>query len=131
MPFPQDPLRIEFVLSFEDWLEARQYRPQNKKERNALHVDYLQFSAERRSFQADKSGWIYTFSEGQAAHSWNDMMGLAQYQHTFVLMTMRGHYVVPHYVLEKNELNGLRVWLEAVMYDSTPPDSLCGPDMIH
>src|SRR5713226_8681299 len=76
MPFPQDPIRIEFVLSFEDWLEARGYRPQNEKERKTFHADYLLFSAERRSFDADGHGWIYTFSGGKAEHSWTDMMGL-------------------------------------------------------
>jgi len=132
--FPKDPIRIEFVLSFEDWLEVRQFRAQNEKERQALHADYLQFSAERRSFEADKNGWIYTFSEGQLKHSWNDMMGLALYQHTFVLMTMRGHYSVPHCALEKKEVNGLTAWLEALMNDSIPlnlPSDPSDPDTVH
>jgi len=131
MPFPQDPIRIKFVLSFEDWLEARLYRPRNEKERQALQADYLQFSAERRYFKADINGWIYTFSGGQAEHSWNHMMGLAKYRHTFVLMTMRGHYVLPHSALEKNELERLSTWLQAVMNDSIPPESLADPDTIH
>ncbi len=131
MPFPQDPIRIEFVLSFEDWLEARGYRPQNEKERKTFHADYLLFSAERRSFDADGHGWIYTFSGGKAEHSWTDMMGLGMNGHTTVLMTMRGHYVVPHCALKKNELERLRTWLEAVMNDSIPLDSLADPDTIH
>jgi hypothetical protein len=118
MPFPQDAIRMEFVLSFEEWLEARLSRPRNEKERRALHADYLHFSAERRSFQADGHGWTYTFSEGKAEHSWKDMMGLAEYHCTFVLMTMQGHYVVPHSALEKNEMNRLKTWLKAVMSDS-------------
>ncbi len=131
MPFPQDPIRVEFVLRFEDWLEARGYHPQKEKERKALYANYLLFSAERRSFEADGHGWIYTFSGGKAEHSWTDMMGLAEHEHTIVLMTMRGHYALPHAALTKNELEQLRTWLEAVMNDTFTLDSLPDPDTIH
>jgi len=131
MPFPQDPIRVEFVLSFEDWLEARGYSPRNEKERKALYADYLLFSAEYRSFEADGHGWIYTFSGGKAEHSWTDMMGLATGQHTITLMTMRGHYALPHSALKDNELEQLKAWLEAVMNDTFTLDSPASSDTIH
>jgi hypothetical protein len=131
MPFPQDPIRIEFVLSFEDWLEAREYKPKNEKERKALYADYLLFSAERRSFEADGHGWIYTFSAGKAEHSWTDMIVLYTRQRTITLMTMGGQYVLPQSALEKSELERLKAWLEAVMNDTFTLDPPTDTDTIH
>ena len=65
MALPWDPINLEFVLSFEDWLEARGYRPRNEKERTALRADYLRFSAEQRIFHADADGWTYSSSAAE------------------------------------------------------------------
>jgi hypothetical protein len=59
------------------------------------------------------------------------MMGLATGQHTITLMTMRGHYALPHSALKKNELEGLTTWLQGVMEDTITPDVSTDPDTIH
>jgi hypothetical protein len=114
MALPRDPLHVEFVLSFEDWLEARASRPRNEKERVTLHADYLRFSAEQRSFHADADGWTYCSSGGKVKHSWSDLMGTMTLDHVIVLMTMQGHYSLPHRVFREGELKSLTDWLDRV-----------------
>ena len=114
MALPWDPIDVEFVVSFEEWLEARGTTARNEKERIGLRADYLHFSAEQRIFHADADGWTYSYSAGEQKHSWSDLMGMMTLDHVIVLMTMRGHYVLPHSAFREGELKSLTDWLDKV-----------------
>ena len=114
MALPWDPINLEFVLSFEDWLEARGYRPRNEKERTALRADYLRFSAEQRIFHADADGWTYSSSAGEEEQSWSDLTAIIKLDNAIVLISTHGHYVLPHSAFRAGELKSLTDWLDKV-----------------
>lgn len=112
-----DSISVEFVLSWEDWLDSRHLR-ESAKILKQYQADYLLFNAEPRSFSANEQGWTYTSSSGKTLCDWGDLIGVIYGDRVITLIAPNAHCHLPRSAFGPIQLASLTRWIRLALDES-------------
>jgi hypothetical protein len=90
------------------WFLGSQRKPE--KTRAYLLSEFDRFYAERRSWEADETGWIFTYGTAINKRQWAELLRVRESHRTFILADTFASYVLPKSTLsneQQRELRGL------------------------
>jgi len=102
-------------------------RPKPEKTRADLLAEFARLYGDRRSLEADETGWAFSYGTAVNKRDWTGLASIREAQRTLILTDLFAWYVLPKSVFSKEQLQEFKRLCEQALI---PPEKLWSVSMV-